>query len=56
MVIEAEDILEEYNINISKKDETQKKVKFENALESLIYETLFQESYNIDDLMIKLNL
>lgn len=55
MVLKAEDILEEYNIN-AKNLETKKEINFTDELEKNIYNILLLEPLNIDKISEKLTL
>lgn len=55
MVLKAEDILQEYNIN-AKNLETKKEIQFSDDLEKNIYNLLLQEHLNIDKISEKLAL
>lgn len=54
MVVSANDILNEYNINPLDKIEKNNKINLSDELEKTIYNLLLEDSYNIDDLQRKL--
>ncbi len=54
LVLNSEDILEEYNISNSNKSKNNKKIKFADLLEENIFNTLILENLTIDELAKKL--
>lgn len=56
MVLKAEDILTEYNINPKKSSENKKQIVFNDETEKEIYSLLLTEAFFLDEISEKLNL